>query len=216
MLRILVLLDSTAFRLKIESCHESQPFWSIEVYSFDDEFLEDWILWRIREKFWKALTQGDGGDKLGRREVGSNSSEPRPEGREHQFREGSGEVLQEALGDQSSLHKSVVCVHFSLNRPPILLRFFMNMLITGESLYRFHSFHPEMVGISSHGSDGLFEGHFDLESEPIETNDFKGWQRQVRWHQDTFSPGRMKNRHETNHNPHRAPDQINRDIAELA
>ena len=84
----------------------------------------------------------------------------------------------------------------------------MDMLIAGISFDRFHGFHPEMIAISPEGSDGLFEGHLDLEPESIQPDDFKRRESQVCGHENAFAPRGMENRHEANHVPRRAPDQI--------
>ena len=65
-----------------------------------------------------------------------------------------------------------------------------------------------MIGIRSEGMEGLFEGDFDFESEPIDSKDVQGRQGQIRGHEDFRSMLGVDNQDKADQNAHGAPKEI--------
>ena len=59
----------------------------------------------------------------------------------------------------------------------------MQVLVAADAPQSRHGRHPEVIGIRANDSEGLLEGHFNLESQAIDSDDVQGRQGQVRAHQ---------------------------------
>jgi len=75
--------------------------------------------------------------------------------------------------------------------------------------------HPEVIGISSDDPQGLLEGHFDLESQPVDSNDLQGIQLQVRAHQQDGPATGMVHGHEADRDTDGAPQEVGHPEADL-
>ncbi len=56
-------------------------------------------------------------------------------------------------------------------------RFAMQILIARATRDRCHGHHLEVVSISAQGMKGLFEGHFDLETVTVASDQLQGAER---------------------------------------
>jgi len=86
----------------------------------------------------------------------------------------------------------------------------MEVLVAADASQRLHGAHPEVIGIHADDTERLLEGHFDLESQPIDSDDLQGHQSQIRTHQQDGPATRMVHRHETDEDADRSPQEIGR------
>ena len=110
----------------------------------------------------------------------------------------------------------MVSVDLAEDETPIVVAASMEELISGASARdRSHLHHPEVIGVGSECVDGLFERCLDLEAIPVESQDANGVQVEISAQQDHFSTGGMFNQHEAYEPTYRAPEQVDRAIANL-
>jgi len=87
------------------------------------------------------------------------------------------------LGDKSQLDVAMIGADLSTHGVAIRIRFPMEVLVTADASERLHGGHPEVIGIRSDDMERLLEGDFDLETQPVNSDDVHGRQIQVRTHQ---------------------------------
>src|SRR3990167_6551029 len=126
-----------------------------------------------------------------------------------------GQVLEQAVRDDSGLHMAMVRMDFPAHRVPIRIGFPVEVLVTGDTTHGGHGRHPEMVGISSDGVKGLLEGDFDFEADAVELDDLKARERKVRGHEDYFPSIGMNDGDKADEDSHRPPNEIDDPILDL-
>ena len=95
--------------------------------------------------------------------------------------------------------------HFSANLISVCFAFSVQVLIARFIRTRSHARHPEVIRIRSDGLEGLFEGDFDFESEPIESKDVHREQGQIRGHEDFRSVVGVDDQDKADHKAHGTP-----------
>jgi hypothetical protein len=65
-----------------------------------------------------------------------------------------------------------------------------------------------VIGIGSKGIEGLLEGDFDFESEPIDAKDIQGREGQIRSHEDFGAVLGVEDQDKADQNAHGVPKQI--------
>jgi len=97
---------------------------------------------------------------------------------------------------------------FSANVISVGLAFSVQILIARLIGTRRHARHPEVIRIGSEGIEGLLEGDFDFESEPIDSKDVQWEQGQIRGHEDFRSVLGVDDQDEADQNSHGTPKKI--------
>ena len=93
--------------------------------------------------------------------------------------EGHCQILQESLRDQSELDVSFVGRELASDLSAVSFGFAMQVLVAAAPANGCHIAHPEVVGVSAHGMDGLPEACFNFESPTVKANDVQGVHSQV-------------------------------------
>lgn len=84
--------------------------------------------------------------------------------------ESQGQVLEQALGDETQLDVPFVSGEFAAKVLPVERRLALEGLLAAATVERGHVPHPEVVGISAQGVNGLLEADFNFESPAVEAN----------------------------------------------
>ena len=87
----------------------------------------------------------------------------------------------------------------------VCFRFAVQVLVAADARQSRHGRHPEVIGIRANDSEGLLEGHFNLESQAIDSDDVQGGQGQVRAHQEDGAATGMEDHDEADEDADRAP-----------
>ena len=87
------------------------------------------------------------------------------------------------------------------------IRLVVQVLVAADAPQSRHGRHPEVIGIPADDPEGLLEGHFDLESQAIDSDDVQGGQGQVRAHQQDGAAAGMVYHGEADEDADGAPQQ---------
>src|SRR5215471_19763229 len=97
---------------------------------------------------------------------------------------------------------------------PVNLRFTLHILLTAAAVDGDHVLHPEVIGVSPDGVNGLFEAHFNFEPPAIEGNDLQRVEGQIGAQQDQIAAGWVTHPDKAYQLTQRAPEQVLTIIAE--
>ena len=106
----------------------------------------------------------------------------------------------------------MIRLHFSANVISIFITFSVQVLIARLIGTRRHPCHPEVIRIGSEGIEGLFEGDFDFESEPVDSKDVHCQEGQIRGHEDFRSVLGVDDQDKADDNAHGTPKKIDKTI----
>ncbi len=128
--------------------------------------------------------------------------------------EGHGQILQQALGDQAQLDVALVSGQFAAKVLAVIVGLTVRMLRAVAAPDRVHVLHPEVVGVSADGVDGLLEADFDFEAPSVKTNNLQSFQGQIGGKQNQAAAGGMDHPNKAHQPAQRPPDQVKGVIAQ--
>jgi hypothetical protein len=103
---------------------------------------------------------------------------------------------------------AVIGLHFPANEISVGGAFSVQVLIAGLVGTGSHAGHPEVIGISSEGIEGLLEGDFDFESESIDSKDVQWGERQIGGQEDFPSVLGVDDQEKADRNAYGTPEEI--------
>ena len=118
------------------------------------------------------------------------------------------QILQESLRDESQLDVSFVGGELAADVLAVFFGCAMEVLVAAAPENGRHIAHPEMVGVSAHGMDGLPEARFNFESPGVKANDVQGVHSQVRAEKNQATALRMDHPDKSDPLSERTPEQI--------
>ena len=136
-----------------------------------EEKLEGRDLRGSGEKIREAVAEGAGDDELRGAMRRAHGAQPRAEVAPDQGRVGSGEALEEPLGDETDLDMAVIGVELAADGFAVGLGFAMEELIALKPAQGSHRTHPEVIGPGADRVEGLFETDLDFEAQSVESDD---------------------------------------------
>jgi len=124
------------------------------------------------------------------------------------LRHRSREDLKQSLGDESELDVAMVSADLPTGGIAVRIRFSMEVLVAADTSQWLHGAHPEVIGIRADDAKRLLEGHFDLASQPVDSDDVQGRQIQIRTHQQDGTTTRIVHRHEPDEDTDGSPQEV--------
>ena len=118
------------------------------------------------------------------------------------------QILQESLRDESQLDVSFVGRELAADVLAVFFGFAVQVLVATGPTDRGHIAHPEVVGVSAQGMDGLPEARFNFESPAVEANDVQGVHSQVSAEKNQATALRMDHPDKSDQLSERTPEQI--------
>src|SRR5690348_1205464 len=83
------------------------------------------------------------------------------------------QVLEQSLGDEPQLNVPLVGTQLATDVRSVSLGFALQVLLAAAAMNRSHVLHPEVIGISPDGVDGLLETHLNFEAPAIQADNLQ-------------------------------------------
>ena len=135
------------------------------------------------------MAQGVGDHPLGGRAVAVGGAQPTPDEAPDFLVMEDGQVLDEALHDETDLDVAFVGGDFAPDLRAVAVGLVMEVLMAVAAPQGRHGLHPEVVGIGADGVDGLLETDLDVEPPAVELEDGRRIEGEVGAQQDEASTG---------------------------